>query len=191
MTDHENKKAEYTGERTVYMFDLLREAALRLTEQAETTERGALYPAVMSIVASAFFLEAGLNHIGSELFGDDEWAMLEMKPPAHKLETVARRIDPTAKLDQGSAPYGSFGTIFRLRSIFAHGKTETIARNFRSRGDFVTPDKFLRTTWEQQCTPKHARRFFDDALAMLTDLLHRAGLQGHLYQFSTSEWQSR
>jgi hypothetical protein len=190
VTRRTEKKVSYSGERTIFMFDILREAACRQVEQAEATDRGALYPTIMAIVATAFFLEAGLNHIGNELVGGQQWAKMERElSPARKLAKIAHRVDPAAKLDLGSAPYGTFGTIFRLRNTFAHGKTETVARKFWSY-DFVHPNKFLRAKWEQHSTPEHARRYFDDALAMLTDLLTRAGLENHLYRASTSDWES-
>src|SRR5262245_32361662 len=92
---------------------------------AEAEEAGNFYTSMMSVVATPFFLEAYLNHIGAELF--PYWEQIERKlAPLDKLTMITHKIKLKPKPDMGKSPYQSFGKVFGFRNIMAHGKTETI-----------------------------------------------------------------
>jgi hypothetical protein len=180
-------KVEYDGERTVHTFDFLREAAARLLAQAEEIKVGAFYPSMMSMVATAFFLEASLNHVGLRLF--DDWQTTERSlNPGEKLAKIASKLG--LELDWSRRPHQTFAKLFKRRDALAHGKTETVRARFRANSDLVPPNERLRTRWERACKPSEARRCFDDAVAIAQRLFERAGLKSDFYFASTSSLES-
>ena len=102
-------------------------------------------------------------------------------------ETLKRKLSPRDKLDIlaivlafqpdfGRRPFQTFQSIFKLRDLIVHAKTETLTLE----GEFILdeeerPPKPL-TVWEQLISVEGARRFLDDTKEIVDQVGKAAGL---------------
>ncbi len=126
---------------------------------------------MMSLVATAFFLEAYLNHLGSKRL--PYWSLVERSlSPREKLSLLCH--DLGINPDFGKRPYQSFKKVVDFRNLMAHGKTETIDGSF-GRGNALLA---LQTKWERLCRPGKARQMYEDGKKIVEELHNKAGLRG-------------
>jgi hypothetical protein len=159
-----NTKIEIDGQRTVYTFNYLRLAARHLigqTGELNAALYGETAEAMMSIVASAFYLEAALNHIGSMVL--PFWDSVERKlDPEAKLRVLAHELKLTP--DFGIRPFQTARRLFRVRNELAHGKTSEV----KIRVEFDQLNGFIGATdvkphWDSLLSREEATLFFEDA----------------------------
>jgi hypothetical protein len=128
---------------------------------------------MMSLVATAFFLEAYLNHIGSQRIA--AWESIERKlAPREKLSLIHEQLKLSPSF--GRRPYQSFTFVFRLRDLLAHGRTATVTGTWSGGTEGASKFNKLFAEWQKHCTPKEARRRFEDGVAIVTELHTAAGL---------------
>jgi hypothetical protein len=169
------KKVKYAGKKTVLTYEYLQIGARYLLELAEKTSEGNLYTSMMSLVGTAFFLEAYLNHLGATLL--PYWGGVERSLSPHaKLALLCHylNIEP----DFGKCPYQSFRKVFDFRNLMAHGKTETVRGEWRSSLGHAHAMSMLETKWEKMCSPKEARQCYEDGKKIVEQLHAKAGLRG-------------
>jgi len=63
----------------------LKKASQLLLKQAKENPEGCAYKYMTSMLTSAFFLEAYLNHLGRKIIDQDEWDKWERKSSFHKI----------------------------------------------------------------------------------------------------------
>jgi hypothetical protein len=160
------------GTRTVFTFTYLQHAAQRLARTAH--EQDSALDAMMSCVASAFFLEAALNHIGDELF--EIWASLERKlDPESKLLLIASKLE--LPLDFSTRPHQTVREAIRLRNTLAHGKTTSVDVVFTKTGPMSLNVRDKRPHWDQRLSGRLATRFVGDITVVVEALYSKAGVR--------------
>ena len=118
------KRLWVSGERNIYTYNYLYSAAEWALEQAENTQEGNFYNYMISIILSAFCIEAYLNHVGGLVlsYWDDE--IKKGLSIQNKLKIVCSHINFVPDFSQ--RPFQSFTQIMKFRNLLAHAETETI-----------------------------------------------------------------
>lgn len=172
------------GRQTTNTFCFLKQAAEHLLQLAKQNKAGSAYTSMMALVATAFMLEAFLNHLGAELcpiFWESNERSLS---PRQKLDAIASYLK--FKPDFSRRPFQSFTALFEFRNQLAHGKTEKIEKVFHS-GASHTRDslqladdssKVLSPRWLRMCKPEEAERRLNDADKIVKDLWGRTRHSG-------------
>jgi hypothetical protein len=86
-------------------------------------------------------------------------------------------------------PYQTFKSIFKLRDLLVHAKTETITLE----GEFIlspgdTPPEPM-SEWEQLISLEGARRFVEDTKLIVEDLCGHAGIDKSIaFEVETIDW---
>ncbi len=169
------KKVSYRGRKTVYTYAFLKRGTEYLLQLAESNQEGRVYTSMMSLVATAFFLEAYLNHLGSKRL--PYWSLVERSlSPKAKLSLLCHNLGINP--DFGKRPYQSFKKVFDFRNLMAHGKTETIDGRWRSTFGQGNALLALQTKWERLCRPREAKQMYEDGQKIVEKLHKRAGLRG-------------
>jgi hypothetical protein len=127
------KQERLIGQETFYPHAFLHSAAKWCIKRAETSEEGADFAESFAILASAFFVEAYLNHAGAFLF-PETWQKqkddvgkgepTEWDEPKKKLKTICMKVG--YRLDCNSSEYSSFNRAFQFRKRLVHAKTYTV-----------------------------------------------------------------
>ncbi|XYI00066.1 hypothetical protein ACMHYB_10045 [Sorangium sp. So ce1128] len=182
--------ATYKGKRVTHTFADIARAARWLVESAESVterqERGAFYPSMMAIVATAFMVEAALNHLGIRLF--DDWLVIERKlGPEKKMRKILERL--AMRPNWSATPYKGIHALWEYRNALAHGKTETVEGNFEADEGQEHKTTALRPAWTEACAPDQARKLFSDASDVVAELFEKAGISGDLYCASILEFE--
>lgn len=167
-------KVTYVRKRTHFAHAYLKKGAEHLLRLAEKCEEGRTYTSMMSIVATAFFLEAYLNHLGSKRV--NSWNEYERCTPEAKLLLLCKELK--IKPDWGKRPYQSFRKSISFRNRMAHGKTMTEEDNMKRRLGHITSSDTLSASWTKDCTPRVARRVFEDGVKIAEQLHRGARLPG-------------
>jgi len=156
-----------SGHRTIYPHVFLYLGAQNSLENAKSEEDGSFSGFLGCIVFTAFFLEAYLNHAGSELI--DSWGSdSERLVPKSKLRLVSESVG--FNIDYSSPAYQAFGDAFLVRKQVAHGKpTTTTAEWNPSRHGNLGHSKF-EEVWERYSTERHAERIFKGAEQLVIGL---------------------
>lgn len=179
-------KVKYAGKKTVQTYVYLWKGAKYLLEIAERTEEGSLYTSMMSLVGTAFFLEAYFNHLGFKLLNPC-WGKVERSlSPKEKLMMLCQYLD--IKPDWSKRPYQSFKKVFDFRNLMAHGKTKTIEGEWESSLIHAATGTILQTEWEKMCNPKEARQCFEDGEKIVKKLHAKAGIPGIPFMTIASEF---
>lgn len=107
--------------------------------------------------ATAFTLEAFLNHIGEELFEDwrDDLEQISVKG---KMRIISDKLG--LKVDYGEAPWQVVPELVAFRNKVAHGKNERLFE------EVILPlskydehlNKFLKSNWQEAATMENAKR---------------------------------
>ena len=177
------QKVRVRTKRTLPTYTRLRGVSWYANKLANKAIEGRLNHCMTSMLFSAFTLEAYLNHLGESKISF--WDPLKKKLSPHdKLEVLSDVLG--FKPDFGSRPYQTFRSMFKLRDLLAHARTETLALE----GEFIltpgeSPPKPL-SEWEQLISLEGCQRFLDDTKAIVYDLSSRAGVSGDVV-FSTEE----
>lgn len=157
--------------------------ALRLAEKGET---GWMHHCMTAMLFSAFCIEAFLNHLGDQQL--PFWEPLKKKlSPYEKLQVLSTIFGFTP--DFGVRPYQTFKSIFKLRDLLVHGKTETLTLE----GEFILspgemPPEPL-SEWEQLISLEGARRFVEDTKLIVQDLYSHAGIDKNFaFSDEISDW---
>ncbi|MEH2006511.1 hypothetical protein, partial [Nostoc sp.] len=121
-----NAKEYVVGQRNVNTFMYLKQASRVLLNQAKANEEGSFYNYMTSMLTSAFYLEAYLNHSGFKFYeirekeNNSYWKAFEKLNPDEKLEKWSEMI--CFKIDYGRRPFQTFKEIFKFRNKLVHGK---------------------------------------------------------------------
>ena len=177
------------GTRGVYTFNVLFNGCNHALKLAQESEQGSRYTCMFSMLSAAFAVEAYLNHLGQDRFGDREWERIERgMNPESKLRVLAKLI--SYELDFSRRPCQTFAVIFKYRNALAHARTETLTFVDGQVYEPTTGPTEPETGWEQATTLETAERFYKDSLELVRQLHEAAGLPEYLLQFGVSGWSS-
>ncbi len=171
MNQEETTKVKHhvEGTRYVYTFSVLSNASFCSLELAKESEEGQLHNCMFSMLSSAFALEAYLNHLGQDKFGEKEWEKIERGMSVEsKLRVLAKLIN--YDLDFGKRPCQTFRKIMWYRNTMVHAGTEILPYEEVQVYDPVEGPAEPETKWEQATTLETAERFYEDTRAMIDQL---------------------
>ncbi len=167
------KRVRVRSTRTLPTYTRLRGVSWHAFQLAQTLQKGSFYHLMTSMLFSAFTIEAYLNHLGETQI--PYWEPLKRKlSPRDKLDVLAAALG--FQPDFGKRPFQTFHSIFKLRDLLVHAKSETLTME----GEFIlaegeSPPKPL-TEWEELISIDGARRFLDDTKEIVTQVSGAAGL---------------
>ncbi|MCJ7435880.1 MAG: hypothetical protein MUO77_20565, partial [Anaerolineales bacterium] len=119
------KESEINSKRTLPTYTRLRGVSWYAHQLAQRPEEAneQLSNCMTFMLFSAFCIEAYLNHIGQETISF--WDILKKSlSPYETLDVLADVLVFTPEF--GCRPYQTFRSIFKLRNLLVHAKTETI-----------------------------------------------------------------
>lgn len=143
--------------------------------------------AMMSVVFSAFVVEAVANFLGTHYLKD--WHAKERLPWEEKLKLLASEAG-LARLSFGKRPWQSVKDAFIVRDALAHG------RHYRKESPVEHPstltadhdrhparyDLMKMVEWQRHCQPKGVARLLEDVRAATHQLASALGWAGDLFQ---------
>jgi hypothetical protein len=152
----------------------LRSISRECLEHAEESPDGRSLYLSASMVFSAFTVEAFLNHVGLERV--PSWDLVERKlSPLEKMELLSRLAGIT--VESGKRPFQTLSKMFKFRDSLAHGKTEVVVQqSIQSLKPGQKPD-LPKTEWEKEISLPTAKRYFDDATAIVRLFTDKLGLE--------------
>jgi hypothetical protein len=188
MSDEPEKRRLYKveAERTVFTFARLRAAGLHALEDGATRDEGSFYEWMAVNIFAAFSLEAYLNHLGSRRFNC--WEEIECLPVESKLVLLLENL--SQRPDFSRRPFQTVKDMFQFRNKLAHGRTERVGKISAQKLLLDESPSYPQAKWETQCTQKTARRFIEDAEAVIVQLHEWAGLDTTLL-FSLGEGSAK
>ena len=190
-----NAKEYVGGQRNVNTFMYLKQASRVLLNQAKANQEGSFYNYMTSMLTSAFYLEAYLNHSGFKFYGIREnnsyWKDFEKLNPEKKLEKWSEMI--CFKIDYGRRPFQTFKEIFKFRNKLVHGKSEVINVNqIQKASEEYTYTQLPKLNWEKMVNMQTAERFLNDAIEMVEILNKQAGFSSiELYTLASTSTVSQ
>ncbi|MCL6752415.1 hypothetical protein KBT16_16165 [Nostoc sp. CCCryo 231-06] len=193
-----NYKEYVGGQRNVNTFMYLKKASHILLNQAKTNEEGSFYNYMTSMLTSAFYLEAYLNHSGFKFYcvkniteNESYWKDFERLNPEEKLKKWSEII--CLKIDHGRRPFQTFKEIFKFRNKLVHGKTEIINVNqIQKASEEYTYTQLPKLNWEKMVNMQTAERFLNDAIKMVEILNKEAGFSStELYTLASTSTVSQ
>ena len=179
------------GERRVHTFAVLFSGCRHALKSARNRRVGYFYDCMFSMVGAAFAVEAYLNHLGQDRFGEKEWEekMERGMNTDSKLRVLAKLLE--YNLDFGRRPCQTFAEIFNYRNLIAHAGTESLTFEEGQVYDSTEGPTEPETKWEQRTTLETAERFYEDAWELVRQLHKAAGLSEPDLQFlDSSGWSS-
>ncbi len=175
------------GTRDVYTFNVLFNGSNHTLRLAQEREEGRFYYCMFSMLSAAFAVEAYLNHLGQDRFGEKEWERIERgMNPESKLRVLAKLIN--YNLDFGRRPCQTFPEMFNYRNLIVHAETESLTFEEGQVYDSIDGPTEPETKWEQKTTLETAERFYEDAMELVRQLHEAAGLPEDLLQVGVTEW---
>lgn len=180
------KKVKVKSDKTVYTFAYLRAAGWHALQEAKQKEEGRFYQCMTSQLFSAFCLEAYINHVGKAKL--PYWEKLERKlGPREKLEIISHEIG--YKINFGERPFQSFESIFKLRNLLVHGRTEFIEEESEQILDEGEKPAISQAKWQSYINIDTAIKFSEDTKEMIDLLNTKAGFDlNYLYTPETRGW---
>lgn len=164
----------YTAQREIRIYAYLYCAACHSLENAKNIESGSFYQIMLSIVFSAFSLEAYLNHVGERKV--EFWEEIEKITPMQKLKVLYSCLG--MKFDSSRRPIQTVNQIFKFRNFMAHGRTENIEGTGVMKTESPEPaQNLVETEWEKFCNIKEAARAIEDVKEIIESLCEEAGLE--------------
>jgi hypothetical protein len=155
------------GNRTIYTYAYLYQAAKNALLQTKPDQKGHGYNCMSAIIFCAFTLEAYFNNLGKQKL--HSWEKIERKlGPREKLALIGDILNHP--IDVSQRPFQTFTEIFKLRDALAHGKTEqfrfeNIQKVFEE-GAPREPEPF----WMSLCNITSAKRCVEDTKAIIEEL---------------------
>lgn len=170
------------GQKEVFTYSVLRKVAKHALANAESGRDGAMWDRVMVVLASAFFMEAYLNHVGAILFEDWETLLPDTKPkawfsPDEKLRLICGKLK--IAIDGRGKRHRAFVDAFQVRKALVHGRNESLSGEWDIGVRGTNALDGLKTNWERVCTPPRARIVYDELCAFVIDVHIAAGLGAH------------
>lgn len=166
-------KYKISANRTVFTYNYLRNISHLTFGKAKKEKKGPFNNCLLSMLFSAFCVEAYLNHLGSEK--TDFWEAVERCSPKEKLIIISRTIK--YKIDWGHRPFQTFESIFSFRNKLVHAKTHNLsALEEQILEDEEDPSMPL-SNWEKLVNLKMAERFLKDTKEIIGILHSKAGLK--------------
>ncbi|MDA3925767.1 MAG: hypothetical protein PF904_13800 [Kiritimatiellae bacterium] len=161
----------------------------------------AYYSSMHTILASVFFLEAYMNHVGPRFFGDKwdnnptNWPPGDLQQEAHrqpkrwekkglrKTKDKLKGLIEELKLDIRceNPEYLSFILAMQIRDQLVHGRTYEICdpKLSRIKGNRVVE---VHPEWEKHCNPEMARQIFAAAESIADKIAKACGEERVCYQ---------
>jgi hypothetical protein len=180
-------KGKASGHTEIFTFVLLYGAARHALDAAKTAGGNSAHFFLLSLVASAFCLEAYLNELGERRLS--LWSPPERYSPGRKLKLVCKKIGLQPRLDR--RPFSSFRWVMRFRNSVAHGRTEIVTfADVPLREEIETPD-IPSSTIERACDIATASFVVQDVEAMINIIAEKAGRHlSPLLIYSLAAWVS-
>ena len=180
------RKVKVKVEKTVYTFAHLRAVSWFALQEAKQNEEGRFYQCMTSQLFSAFCLEAYINHVSQEKLA--YWEKVERKlGPKEKLEIVTHEVG--LKLNFGERPFQSFDSIFRLRNLLVHGRTDYLEEENEQMLSEMDKPELPQSKWEKLINLENAAIFSEDTKAIIEIINSKAGFRvNHLYAPETGGW---
>lgn len=142
--------------RDVYPYNSLSNISWHALRRAETETEGSVLEATVSIVFTAFAMEAYLNYLGAMLLGT-EWSNIERNlNPQKKLKRIGKIIHLAS--DFNIEPFLTFKRIFEYRNAIVHSKIESVEGEVGTIGEEL---KLSKNMWLDDITPDFARYSYD------------------------------
>jgi hypothetical protein len=178
-------KEKASGHAEVYTYSLLFEAAHHALNAAKPKGAPATHFCLLSLVASAFCLEAYLNELGERRL--KLWSQPEKYSPRRKLDLICSKIGMTPDFE--ARPFSSFAWVMKFRNSVAHGRTEVVTfHDVPTRDDIDAPDR-PPTSLELACDVGTASAVVQDVREMVDAVGKKAGsVASPLLVFSHSAW---
>ena len=168
-------KVKLYGKKEVRAAAYNRMAARYFLKLAEASKEGQFFSSQSSLLFSAFTHEAFLNTLGPKIISF--WKELEYLRPTQKLTIITATLNYKPYL--GKPPYQTLKALFEFRNAIAHGRDEEIQLD----GKTVPKSKSgmayveaVNAKWVAYCTPKNARRAFEDVELIALDLSEKANV---------------
>jgi len=163
-------RIEVETERTLYTYVQLRCTSYYSLNRAQEGAHGKWHYQLITILFSAFCLEAYLNHLGASLF--ESWPSIELAmSPEEKLQLLAKEVK--LKYDPSKRPFQSFPLLFEFRNKLVHGKTVSMRQQKKNQRPIKSRPTEPKADWERLITHRQAERFFDDT-RFIIEALHIA-----------------
>ena len=153
----------------------LRNISLCAFKDAEETQKGQQHNLLISMMFSAFCIEAYLNYLGENIV--DFWEAIERNSPLQKLVILSSTIKED--IDFNKRPFSTFREIFKFRNLLAHAKTYDYEfESFQNLSEDEKPSIPL-TKWEEMLNLKKAKLFLDDTKQLIETLNKKANLDDY------------
>jgi hypothetical protein len=157
-------------ETEIYTYVDLHRVAKLMVASERRRKYGKYDCALSALVFSAFFLEAYLNYVGSQVL--PEWSdAYERHEPKDKLKRIASVLGFPLNLQ--SSQYHSFTCLFRIRNTLAHGKLVKLKAPRIPKKIQNQRMVFLETEWEKATQSGTFRKYFADAEGVVIGLHQR------------------
>lgn len=160
------------GKRKYQHFKDLRGISSLSKELIKRDNENGAYHLMVSMVFSAFTLEAFLNHVGAIQFKKN-WPELERLRTKEKLIVLSEKLN--LQLDFGKRPWQTYNEINNFRNLVVHAKPEIIDFEITVQlgsSEIYLPDSKI----EKYLTEEWCDRFFTDTEEICITLAKEAGI---------------
>jgi hypothetical protein len=164
-------KRKVKASRTVYKYSILHQTSLRALQAAKKNELGQFFNNLISMVFSAFCLEAYFNHLGETKF--NIWGEKDRIRFEDKYKILAQKVN--LQIDWNCRPYRTFKEIVDFRNKTAHARTEHVIEETEQILTEEEDPKLPESEWMELIKLEIATRFFDDMQEIISRLHHAAG----------------
>jgi hypothetical protein len=127
-------------------FNYLRKASEILFDEAKSSSEASAYKYMMSMITSAFFLEAYLNYLGQKNIAQNNWKKWERKSSREKLKDLAAKIN--YEIDFSKKPFQTFQEIFNFRNLIVHAKPQFYSISKKLEEEQTTIEPILESEWQ-------------------------------------------
>jgi hypothetical protein len=186
-SENNEGKEMVSGEAADFTYVPLFEAGQHALKTAKKEPRQRMHFCLLSLVASAFCMEAYFNELGERQL--KLWSQPEKKSSLEKLGLICARLGLSP--DFQMRPFSSFIWVRKFRDSVAHGRTEVIAFKDAVVSNEQPFPEHQQPTIEQQCTLEIASDVAEDARKIIETLGSAAGsLVSPLLIRTSTTWTS-
>ncbi|MDD5521601.1 MAG: hypothetical protein PHI84_12350 [Kiritimatiellae bacterium] len=166
MSDNIRLKAE-----SIHTYAYLYHAAKWVSEVPDKRENPLRYSSMLSILASAFSLEAYMNHLGPRYF--PKWDKDGLRSPNEKIDALMEKL----KVDKVKhrSQFDSYMLALRIRESLVHGRTHEVHK----KATYVfNPGSKIGSTqpeWKRKSTKRDALMILNGVADLMHTLSKAAG----------------